>query len=292
MITLFTTPKDFTENYKIIQMNAFKSWRTINPNIQIIVIGDSIGAEEAASSITAEYYQNVKCTQEGTPLINDLFKIAKEKAKYDILVYVNADIILPLNLLEIIKSLKKIPTTFLAVGSRWDLDVTEEINFDQSISSSSFWEYANKTAIQHMDAGIDYFIFKKTLFNKIPPLAIGRLGWDNWLLWKARRMRVPLINLTEVLFVVHQNHNYNYKIFKDKDELKQTQDAQSNKLLINDRKLTLRDTNWLYVNKEIVPNRSSKFRRRNLIALQKIYPEFSLLIKIYKKIAIRFGLYK
>ena len=38
MITLFSTPKNFTVIYKIIQENALRSWRSLSPKIQIIII--------------------------------------------------------------------------------------------------------------------------------------------------------------------------------------------------------------------------------------------------------------
>ena len=103
MITLFTTTKDFTGIYKTIQMNALKSWRSISNDIEIIILGDSKGSKEAAEEVGAEYIPHVKCSDQGTPLLSDLFQQADERAKYSILTFINADIILPNNFLSSIQ---------------------------------------------------------------------------------------------------------------------------------------------------------------------------------------------
>ena len=130
MITLFTTTKDFTGIYKTIQMNALKSWRSISNDIEIIIFGDSKGSKEAAEEVGAEYIPNVKCSDRGTPLLSDLFQQAEERAKYSILTFINADIILPKNFLEEVLTVLRCFNNFLIVGHRWDMDVDDIIEFD------------------------------------------------------------------------------------------------------------------------------------------------------------------
>ena len=95
MITLFTTPKNFTGIFKMIQLNALRSWRALSPDIQIIIFGDSDGSQEAAEEIQAEYIPRVQCSPQGVPLLSDLFRQAQKVAKYSIMTFINADIILP-----------------------------------------------------------------------------------------------------------------------------------------------------------------------------------------------------
>jgi hypothetical protein len=44
----------------------------------------------------------------------------------------------------------------------------------------------------------------------MPPFAIGRPAWDNWTLYRARALSVPLIDATPVVMAVHQNHDYSH----------------------------------------------------------------------------------
>jgi hypothetical protein len=48
------------------------------------------------------------------------------------------------------------------------------------------------------------------LWNDIPPFAIGRTMWDNWLIWRARASGAMVIDATASLTAIHQNHGYNH----------------------------------------------------------------------------------
>jgi len=58
--------------------------------------------------------------------------------------------------------------------------------------------------------GLDYFIFPCGLFRDIPPFAVGRPAWDNWLVYKARSLGLPVIDATKMVTAIHQNHAYSH----------------------------------------------------------------------------------
>ena len=176
----------------------------------------------------------------------------------------------------------------MAVGHRWDLDVAESIDFKDDMVFRKFWENAYKKAKKHACTGIDYFIFKKGTFKNILDLAIGRFGWDNWLLWKVRRMRIPLIDMSDEIFVIHQDHSYSFDNFKNKTDILKNDDGKNNQIKIDGQTLNLLDANYHLVNKRIKKKRSSEFINRNLGKLPMIFPEFSILLLLYKKFYRRF----
>ena len=116
MITIFTTTKNFTGVYETIQMNALKSWRSISPDIEIIIFGDSKGSKEAAKAIDAKFIPNIKYSPYCTPILSDLFYRADALAKYPIMTFINADIILPDNFLSVVKLTSNTLNKFLMVG--------------------------------------------------------------------------------------------------------------------------------------------------------------------------------
>jgi len=59
----------------------------------------------------------------------------------------------------------------------------------------------------HPETGIDYVIFKKGLFNNIPPFTL-RPVWDNWLLYSAWKNKAKIIDATKEVMIIHQNHSY------------------------------------------------------------------------------------
>jgi hypothetical protein len=69
---------------------------------------------------------------------------------------------------------------------------------------------AKKEGKLQAPTAIDYFIFPKHLYQEIPPFAIGRAGWDNWMVYHGMQQPWPVIDVTPTLMVIHQNHDYSH----------------------------------------------------------------------------------
>jgi hypothetical protein len=57
---------------------------------------------------------------------------------------------------------------------------------------------------------LDYFLFAKEMYQDIPPLIIGRVFWDFWMVWKVRSVGLPVVEASPRVIVVHQNHETAY----------------------------------------------------------------------------------
>jgi hypothetical protein len=44
------------------------------------------------------------------------------------------------------------------------------------------------------------------MWGEIPGFAIGRFAWDNWLIWRARDLGVPVFDASAVVLAIHQDH--------------------------------------------------------------------------------------
>jgi hypothetical protein len=60
----------------------------------------------------------------------------------------------------------------------------------------------------HPPAGSDYFIFPRSCYQEIPDFAIGRAGWDNWMIYQARRQGWLAVDATRSITIAHQQHDY------------------------------------------------------------------------------------
>jgi hypothetical protein len=205
MLTIFTIPKPFEGHIGIIQKNALRSWKRLFSEIEIIVFGDEKGVEEIAKELNIIHIPEISKNRFGTPLISSAFKIAKEKAKNNILVYANTDIVLGKDFIKAIKSIKL--ESFLMSGRRIDVDVDEAINFNNSNWENDLIERGS----MHGYSGIDYLAFPKNLYLDIPDFAVGRPGWDSWFVYYIKSLKVPVIDATNVVRVFHQNHESIYK---------------------------------------------------------------------------------
>jgi len=83
----------------------------------------------------------------------------------------------------------------------------------------------------HPPMGSDYFIYPREVKWDLPPFAVGRPGWDNWLIYRARVLGIPVINATKAVTAIHQNHNYSHVPFQ-KDNAWEGPEADWNRKLI------------------------------------------------------------
>jgi hypothetical protein len=210
VLTIFSIPKPFTDPHiATIQTNAILSWLNLGKGIQVILIGNDSGVAEFCEKHGIIQLADVKSNEFGTPLLNSAFELARKKARYDLLTYINADIILTSAFLKIFDFLPG--GEFLAVGRRWDIDLDTPLDY-----SNDNWEEKLQNQIKlhgslHSVAGSDYFIFRKNSFQDLPDFAVGRVGWDNWMIASSLKKHLPVIDLSRVLTVIHQNHGYQHK---------------------------------------------------------------------------------
>jgi hypothetical protein len=206
MLTIFAIPKAFRGHIAVIQRNAIYSWKLLNPACEIILFGDDEGTAEIAAELGVRHIPDVARNEYGTPLVSDIFEQAQRCGAHDLLCYVNADIILMSDFLRGVEQVAHRKRPFLMIGQRWDVNIDEQLDFGPR------WEerlraYLAEHGQSHAYTGIDYFVFRRGLWKEIPPFAIGRTVWDNWLLYGARQAKAFLIDATLVITAVHQNHN-------------------------------------------------------------------------------------
>ena len=229
MLTFLTIPKPFRGRIGAIQRNALRSWSMLRPACHIILFGDEDGTAEAAAEFDAGHVPDVALTEFGTPLLNDLFKRAPRLADTPLLCYANADIILMDDFMRAAGAVNRLKRPFLMIGQRRDLDVSQPLDFtpgwEEKLRARALREGRLLGPI-----GIDYFLFPRGLWRDIPPFAVGRPGWDNWMLWKGRSMGARLIDATPSVMAVHQKHDYGHHP-DGKQGLWQGPEAQRNREL-------------------------------------------------------------
>jgi hypothetical protein len=211
MITLFTTAKPFLGHSGIIQRNALQSWKRLHSDVEIILFGDEEGVAEVCAEFGLRHEPHVERDPSGLKFIHSIFDRAKEIASYEVIGYVNCDIILSSDFLDAVQRIHAAHSEFLMVGRRWDADIVQPIDFSRSLWSDAIRQLARKANSQRDGWWIDYFCFSRNLFYRhIPALVIGRVFWDNWLIWKAIDSGVAVVDASSVVIAVHQNHGYSY----------------------------------------------------------------------------------
>jgi hypothetical protein len=210
MLTFFTTAKPFQGHSGIIQRNALRSWVRVCPDVEVILFGDEEGAAEIARELGIRHEPDVERNEHGTKRLDAMFARAQAIARHEILCYVNCDIILPGEFCAALQRVRARHAQFLMVGRRWDTEVTEPLDFAASDWGAQVKQLAQEQGEQQPGWSVDYFAFPRGMYAEIPELVVGRVWWDHWLVWKARKVGADVVDASRQVTAIHQNHNYGY----------------------------------------------------------------------------------
>ncbi|MDO8836191.1 MAG: hypothetical protein Q7V01_11380 [Vicinamibacterales bacterium] len=164
---------------------------------------------EAVRGLYCRVLTQVRRSRLGAPLLDDLLRIGREHASGDIIAFITADIVAQPNLAQVAEACHALMggKPYLAVAGRVDL-----LRPVESIDSSCDWFEQLREATKlhgrpHGFSAIDLWIYPKTWAIDPPPFPIGRGGTDNWVVYKARTSRVPVVDVTADLLLIHQWHD-------------------------------------------------------------------------------------
>jgi hypothetical protein len=210
LLTLFTAPKSFTNPHvALIQSNALQSWQHLGEDASVLIIGQEPGLVEFAAKTGIRHLPQVTRNDHGTPLVSSIFELARRNSSSPLLAYVNADILLTPEFVSLAGYVLSQAENFLVVGQRWDLDLEQALDFSPGWDARLMADVKNRGRL-HPPGGSDYFIFPRNCFTDLPTFAIGRAGWDNWMFYHARMQHWPVVDATEAVTIIHQDHDYSH----------------------------------------------------------------------------------
>ena len=135
LITLFSAPKPFTDPHiAMIQRNAIQSWKMLGEDVEVLLLGDEAGLEQAAQELGVRWIPDLERNSDGTPLISSMFEQAVNNGQGKLMAIVNADIILLPDFVETARSISEQGRPFLLMGQRWDLDVRKPLIFCRRVA--------------------------------------------------------------------------------------------------------------------------------------------------------------
>lgn len=260
MITVFTTPKRFKSNVGVTQRNAIENWKRLR--FEVIVFGGSkkIIEDELGVRRVTKFAKN----EFGTPLANDLFTQAQELARNDVLMYSNCDMLYLANIVPAVYYIRKRFESFLIVGQRWDVAIEERLDIKRLDYEGHLQTLINARGSLHSVSGKDFFIFRKPFDMELPPLILGRVGWDNYLIHYAADHQMDVIDVTPVVTAIHQNHDYSH-LTGGKQEFLHGSEKQRNYELapVPTDKGRISEAHWQLIKKDNYLYQVTKNERKN-----------------------------
>ena len=212
MISIFTCPKSFEGNIKILQENAIRSWKEECPNCEILLASDEDNISMATEELGVSHFHGVAKNEFGSYYLDDLFRKARNIARFDKLIFLNTDCILVGNLEYMVQIVSQKFDNFLIIGARYDSDISEplpETNWRQFVLENRGLlhpTYRRRKTQGTSIGGLDFFCYTKNTFKHIPPFIVGVSYWDGWLPFDAKTRQIPMIDVSEYISIVHQKH--------------------------------------------------------------------------------------
>jgi hypothetical protein len=244
MLTLLTA-EAFRRAHRHDSAQRDQSWTRLHPDIDILIFGNEQGTAEVAAEFGIRHFPDVDVNEYGTPLMSGYFQQAEEAARHSPC-YVNAEHYHPLpDLLEAVAKVH-LPR-FVVGGRRTDYDVAKPVDFTRHDWAATLREDAKTNGTAARFSGIDYFVYPRRMFGEIPQFALGRWYWDNWLVYRTRRLGGALIDASAGVMAIHQNHDYRHIVdLESKGESRNQGGIESfgNRLLVKSILMTLEDADW------------------------------------------------
>jgi hypothetical protein len=249
MITLLSSTKAFTGRVAIQQIAAVRSWLALGTEIEVILYGDSPGMAAICRELKVRHVPNIQATDLGIPYFGAIAAHATRYARYDNQVYLNCDILLTPHILAAIERIKF--PHFLMIGQRLDLAEGVEVDIINPKLINQLNALANADLISlHPPAGSDYFVFRRGMWSGLPPVIIGRGGYDNALIAFCLQRNIPIIDATLAILALHQYHDYSHtaggvkEVFGGEDTKRNLSFVHLNAIpVLDDADFILRDGN-------------------------------------------------
>ena len=190
MITIFSHPRPFTGEFDELQRAAIASWMGLSET-NVLLLGKD--AEKVALGLEIDWAPITGYNEHGTALVNSIFETGHAHARGDVLVQISSDIILSGDSAEVFHAVAVLNRPFV-VGARFDMDRGE---------------YGEPVMRKHPGSAADWFAYKRGTLGEIPPFAVGRTIYDQWLMWAAQELwSMDVIDATDDVFAIHPAHSY------------------------------------------------------------------------------------
>jgi hypothetical protein len=203
-MVVMSTCKPFIGDDGVRQRNAILSWVNAVGASNVLLVGDELGVAEIAQELGVKNDTEVKRVDGPLPGLDAVMKTPGLQCA-DVVCYVNADIILPNNLLEAVQVVSVAHEKYLIVGERWSVDLPREVTINE-LNDESLSAFARSNGFLPGPHWIDYFIFPQGLLGEIPPLAVAGYIWDHWIVGRAIAQGAQIVDATDFLTAIHQEH--------------------------------------------------------------------------------------
>jgi hypothetical protein len=208
VLTIFTHPKAFRGRTATIQRNALCSWLLLHPDVQIILFGDAVGAQEVAWEFGLHYDEFPKLTATGAIRLDYMFAAAQRLARYNVLCYLPCDVLLLPGFCSAFNRVEALYREFVMVGRCHTRCVDASPRFGDPDWQVLLKLHCELEEALSPSAGIGYLVFSRGCYaDDIPPLPGNLPLAFHWLLKRAVAKEAMVVDATQMMVAVRQGYD-------------------------------------------------------------------------------------
>lgn len=200
--TIVTVPFSFGGPKGMVQLNALRSWKLLDPVPDIMLVDDGESdLDRIAYRFDVGVIAPIECNEYGLSL-RSIFEAIDTTVRTDLIAYVDTDVILGQSFAEAIRYTAQRFDQFQMCGGRWSAKGLGEIDYSRPRWQRDIWSHVFK----NHHKGSDYAVYRKGHFAGMPDFTIGMGWWDGWRMGHTLRQGAALVNAERVAYAVHQDH--------------------------------------------------------------------------------------
>ena len=87
-------------------------------------------------------------------------------------------------------------------------EVRQAIDFSSLNWADDLMRQARSAGTLHGPSGLDYWVFPRSTGFQPPPFCVGRPAMDSWLVFRSKQLGIPVLDATDAIAIIHQEHGY------------------------------------------------------------------------------------
>ena len=203
LLTLFTSWTDNREKYLVHNITTH-NWLSLQPYVIPVIFTNEPEVANACRRMGWKVFPLRIAAAGGIPVLKYMYKDVMEAFNTTFYAYSNSDILFTDSLIDTLLALARfnLQAPILVIGKRTNVDFmrkTESLTWKNLITAAKtrgtlFTGYAE-----------DYFITTRRFpWKDIAGVVIGRVAYDNWLVWYARKQNHLVVDATNTVLAIHQ----------------------------------------------------------------------------------------
>ena len=208
LLNLFTSFNP-SVNKRPIYMNTLQNWASLAPIVQPIVYVDNntdVVIVEQARTL-GWLILPIPLYNSNLPILSAMFLDSYKRTKARYHGYANGDILftdnLPNNLCQLHRDVKGMNwSQLILVGRRINVPFVAQ---SMNVKYSALDHLAQTNGTLFVEYSADLFITLTYGFpwNNTPPIVVGRMKVDNWIIVQAISSRIPIVDVTKTIMIIH-----------------------------------------------------------------------------------------